>query len=259
MKLVCISDTHNQHKHLTSKARFPNALPDGDVLLHAGDFSGVGQKGEVMDFFEWCIKQAPRFTYGVVFIAGNHDKSFDPKFFRTYEDSDLWDDTSHSKKPTWLRNTLSDFELSDYGVSYLENSSIEIGDGSNTVKIWGSPYTPWFHGDRWAFNAHRGPDIAKIWEEIPRDTDIIITHGPVAYKLDYIPSTQEYVGCEDLRKKVEGISPLLHLSGHIHEGHGWDENVFTTFINASICNHAYNPVNKPWEVEIRADRTLDIY
>ena len=255
MKIVAISDTHNRHKHLTSPANFPNSLPDGDLLLHTGDFSGRGQKGEVESFIKWIIKQAPRYTHGVVFIAGNHDRSFDPKFFREYEDSDLWDDSSHLKKPTWLRHILSDLELSGYGVEYLENSLVEI-DG---IKIWGTPTTPWFHGDHWAFNQHRGPDIKACWDLIPHDTDIVMSHGPVAYKLDYVPHSNEYVGCEDMRHAMDRVQPLLHICGHIHEGYGWEQNISTTFVNASICNHHYEPVNKPWEIEINSDREVKIY
>ncbi len=256
IKIVCISDTHNRHKHLTSNANFPNRLPDGDLLLHTGDFSGTGQKSEVENFINWLIKQAPRYTHGIVFIAGNHDKSFDPKFFRNYEDSDLWDDTSHLRKPTWLQHILSDLELSDYGITYLENSTIEI-DG---VKIWGSPITPWFCGDKWAFNKHRGPEIKEVWDQIPSGTDIVMTHGPVAYKLDYVPRSQEYTGCEDLRHRIATIAPKLFVCGHIHEGYGWDEDTTTTYLNASICNHAYEPVNKPWEINYNLqDQSLDIY
>ena len=80
-------------------------------------------------------------------------------------------------------------------------------------------------------------------------TDIVVTHTPVAYKLDYVPSTKENVGCEDLRVIVGTVSPKLHVCGHIHEGYGIEENVSTVFVNASICNEFYNPVNKPWELQ----------
>lgn len=235
MKLVCISDTHNQHKNLSH-------LPDGDILLHAGDISGIGRREEVLDFINWTVKQAPRYTYGVVFIAGNHDRCFDPKFGEyAFEDKQK---EGSKNKPKWLIDTLHDLKRDNIGVHYLENNWVELGG----VKIWGSPITPWFHGDRWAFNKHRGLDIREVWDQIPLDTDIVITHGPVSYKLDYIPRTQEYVGCEDLRRTVEGVCPLMHISGHIHEGYGVEYNVHTTFINAATCNEFYEPNNKPWEV-----------
>lgn len=246
MKLVCISDTHNKHWEMPS-------LPDGDLLLHAGDLTGIGRMSEVQDFAEWAIQQAPRYTYGIAFIAGNHDRSFDPKFGEYAPEDEYKEGTKH--KPEWLVSILHNLKYNTTGVHYLEDSWLKVGG----VKIWGSPITPWFHGDRWAFNRHRGSEIRESWDEIPSDVNVIMTHGPVAYKLDYIPRTQEYVGCEDLRKKVDSIAPLLHLSGHIHEGYGVDYNTNTTFVNASICNEYYEPRNKPWEIEIDVNnKTIEI-
>lgn len=244
MKLVLISDTHNLHRALTSR-RMGDILPDGDLLIHTGDFSGVGNKGEVLAFIDWCQNIVDRYTHGIVFIAGNHDKSFDPRFRNYFEQVERTGDVSN-KKPIWLQQILSDLELSDYGITYLENSSVEI----EGIKIWGSPITPWFHGDRWGFNKYRGPEIKAVWDEIPQDADIVLTHGPVAYKLDYVPYSMEYVGCEDLKTAVHRVKPLIHVSGHIHEGYGYDYDVDTHYFNASICDQWYDPKNKPWEVEV---------
>jgi Icc-related predicted phosphoesterase len=237
MKIVAISDTHGFHERLTSNANFPNNLPYGDLLIHAGDFSSTGKKGEVEDFAEWLQMVAPNYTHGVVFIAGNHDRSFDPKF--------NYDDETRKTKPTWVVDILSNIQSSG-NIHYLENSSINVGG----INIWGSPITPWFYGDRWAFNKHRGDDIREVWDTIPTDTDIIITHGPVAYKLDFTVYDKQYVGCEDLRKAVNFIKPKLHISGHIHEGYDVDYDEHTNYVNASICTLNYEPTNKPWEIEL---------
>jgi Icc-related predicted phosphoesterase len=236
MKIVAISDTHTFHERLTSNANFPNKLPYGDLLIHAGDFSSTGKKGEVEDFANWLKLVAPNYTYGVVFIAGNHDKSFDPKF--NYEDN-------QKNKPSWVVDIISDIQSSG-NIHYLENSSVNI----NGINIWGSPITPWFHGDRWAFNRYRGDDIKAVWDTIPTDTDIVVTHGPVAYKLDFTVYDKLYVGCEDLRNTVNKIKPKLHISGHIHEGHDVEYDEYTTYVNASICTLSYNPTNMPWEIEL---------
>jgi Icc-related predicted phosphoesterase len=227
-----------------------NILPDGDLLIHSGDISSVGGKGEVIDFFEWCVKTAPKFTHGIVFIAGNHDRSFDPKFGE-YE---YFDEVGQGPKvkPSWLRSILFSDQLSSNNVHYLENSEITI-DG---LKIWGSPITPWFHGDRWAFNQFRGPEIKATWDTIPMDTDILVTHGPVANKLDLTVYRKEYVGCEDLRKAVDRVRPIVHVFGHIHEGYGVDQNLDTTFFNASTCNLGYDPYNKPWEVILEGKEVI---
>ena len=45
-RFVCISDTHNRTNAAT-------VIPEGDVLLHAGDFSMVGAPGEIEQFVEF--------------------------------------------------------------------------------------------------------------------------------------------------------------------------------------------------------------
>jgi Icc-related predicted phosphoesterase len=220
VKLVFISDTHNRHKKVV--------VPPCDILIHCGDFSGQGMRTEVRDFFSWFAKQDQ--AINKVLIAGNHDKSFDPKFFDQYGSKD------------WLEDLKKEYNSA---FTYLENESVNIWG----LNIWGSPITPWFHGDHWAFNKHRGEDSRQVWQNIPRDTDIIITHGPVAYKVDYTDD-KEYAGCEDLRYVVKMIKPKIHACGHIHEAYGVDEDAFTKYINASICNHRYEPINKPIEVTV---------
>jgi 3',5'-cyclic AMP phosphodiesterase CpdA len=67
VRIVCISDTHGQHARLS--------VPDGDVLVHAGDFMAFGDAPkEVVDFNHWLGKQPHRFK---VVIAGNHDLMFE--------------------------------------------------------------------------------------------------------------------------------------------------------------------------------------
>ena len=253
MIIQVISDTHSRHRHLTSKA-MGNILGDGkkDLLIHGGDLSVIGDKGEVIDFFEWLKGVAPRYTYGVVVIAGNHDRCFDTKFGEYSIDDENGDQPL--VLPGWLKRLKLDLE--NHNIFYLENESITI----NGVNIWGSPISPWFHGDRWAFNRFRGDDeIGQIWKEIPLDTDIVVTHTPVSFKLDYIPDSHEYVGCEALRYRIKEIKPLLHICGHIHEGYGWDYDQDTTFVNAATCNLRYEPVNKPFVIDFnKAEKEVKI-
>ena len=67
IRIVCISDTHGQHAKL--------GVPDGDVLIHAGDFMAFGDTpSEIVDFNQWLGKQPHRYK---VVIAGNHDWMFE--------------------------------------------------------------------------------------------------------------------------------------------------------------------------------------
>ncbi len=235
MRLVIISDTHSQHHDLK--------LPEGDILIHAGDFSMLGKYDEVHDFIKWFTSQPHKHK---IFIAGNHDKSFDPKF---NPEPNLFHDTP--QKTYWVKNLINSLPPNVY---YLENSEIEI----EGIKFWGSPITPWFGGHYWGFNKYRGEEIKKVWDQIPHGIDVIITHGPISYKLDYVPRNNDYTGCEDLRYKIKEIKPLLHCCGHIHEGYGIEGDEDTIYINAAIMDGYYNPTNKPWVVEITKDREVKV-
>lgn len=202
MRIVAISDTHGLHKQLT--------LPEGDMLIHAGDVSAMGREREVMRFLKWFARQP--FEHKV-FIAGNHDLLFE-------------------KEPELAASYIPE------GVTYLNDSGITI-DGLN---IWGSPVQPWFFD--WAFNRQRGGDIEKHWELIPDNTDLLITHGPPMNHRD-LTLSGENVGCQSLSKKVLEIQPRYHVFGHIHESYGITEQVNTTFINASVVNRNYVVVNEP--------------
>ena len=229
MKIIHISDTHNRH----SKVR---NIPDGDVLVHSGDISNIGHQDDVVSFIKW-FNTWPHEQK--IFIAGNHDRSFDPKF-NTEVDPLTGEKTND--RPKWLSELLS--SLPD-NIHYLEDSSVVI-DGK---RFWGSPWTPWFHGTYWGFNKHRGDPIREVWKGIPMKTDVVITHGPPAHKLDWVKSG-ELVGCHDLTYFIEMIKPKVHLFGHIHESYGITETPDTIYSNASIMNEYYESVNKPIEIEI---------
>lgn len=222
MKLVVISDTHGFHRDVLN-------VPDGDVLIHCGDVSNVGEREQVEDFVRW-FGELPHANK--IFIAGNHDRCFDPKFNRN----------NANEKPEWLQRLLK--TLPAKNVHYLENSGVII-DG---VKFWGSPITPDFYPENWAFNAKRGDTIRRYWNGIPSDTDVLITHGPPEFKLDWVVSGQ-FVGCGDLRYQIEAIKPVYHFFGHIHESYGVEETIDTTFANASLLNQRYSLVNEPLEFD----------
>jgi Icc-related predicted phosphoesterase len=221
MKLTVISDTHGMHRKIKS-------LPDGDVLIHCGDFSNIGEKAQVIDFVEWLKSQPHKHK---IFIAGNHDKSFDPKYINSWPD-DLW-----------LKDTLK--YIKELGIHYLENNDVII----EGVKFWGSPITPNFGENYWAFNRKRGDEIRKYWSKISDYTDVIITHGPPAHILDWCVNGK-LVGCNDLTYHIQRVKPKYHFFGHIHESYGVVDAPDTVFANASSVNEQYDLVNKPLEFEI---------
>ncbi len=206
MKIALISDTHGATPD----------VPEGDLLIHAGDLSMRGLITELEATLAW-LESLPH-EYKVI-IPGNHDFFVEeaPETFK------LW--AHHC------------------GIDCLIDDGITI----NGTRIWGSPVSPWFHD--WAFGPHRGAEICKHWDLIPNDTDILVTHGPPANILDRTIQG-ESVGCIDLMAAVQRVRPKVHVFGHIHEGYGRIAYPDTDFYNASLMNARYDLVNDPFVVEV---------
>jgi Icc-related predicted phosphoesterase len=193
MKIICISDTHNLHKDLK--------IPDGDILIHAGDMTCVGGVDEIQGFNQWLSTLPHRHK---IVIAGNHD---------------LYLEAVPSMANALITQAI-----------YLNDSGIEI----EGLKIWGSPISPNYQD--WAFNRERGKAIRKHWEMIPADTDILITHCPPFGILDF-DDRGKHEGCQDLLEIVQQkVKPRLHIFGHLHDAHGQIQIGETLFVNASIVN-----------------------
>jgi hypothetical protein len=175
--------------------------------------------------------------------VGNHDTSFDSEVLlrnklKHFEGSREWDTECVDGKPQWLVDMLNDLDTNTF---YLENSSVDI----EGVKIWGSPHSPTF-GYGWGFNKDRGYDINEVWNTIPIDTDIVITHTPIYGYNDVASNTNQNVGCEDLYHRLQEVKPHLHFAGHIHEGYGYRETMWGGYsFNGSSCNLRYEAVNPP--------------
>lgn len=232
IKFVCISDTHTKTSALS--------LPKGDVLIHAGDFSFSGQNWEIEGFNKFLKKFD--FKHKIV-IAGNHELTFDNNLYM--KNIKVWNNNKQGLlTPDEAKSMLDD-------VIYLENSSVDLYG----YKIWGSPVTPEFFD--MAFMKNRGEEINEVWKQIPSDTDILITHGPPYNILDKTKDNLS-VGCEELAKHVlERVKPKYHIFGHIHEANGMVKIDDTVFINASICNLKYKPMNSyyTFELEDKSDKS----
>jgi predicted phosphohydrolase len=205
MRLVCLSDTHGLHDSLD--------VPDGDVLVHAGDCTRHGNEDEVRAFAAWLARLPHR---DKVVIAGNHDWLFE-------------------RKPEKARELLGD-------VHYLLDEEVTLGG----LRFFGAPWQPWFFD--WAFNLRRGPELAAAWARIPDGIDVLVTHGPPMGVLDEVAPGRG-VGCEELGKALERVRPRLHVFGHIHEGYGVARNGETLSVNACNCDVRYRPVNPAVVVE----------
>jgi predicted phosphodiesterase len=211
-RIVCISDTHGLHDQIV--------VPDGDILIHAGDCTNRGIPTELVGFLTWFAAMPHRHK---ILIAGNHDWLFE-------------------KDPTMAGALLRKHAPS---VRYLNDSGVEL----DRLKIWGSPVQPAFYD--WAFNRHRGQEIQIHRNLIPQNTDVLVTHGPPAGILDLTASGQR-AGCADLARAIAKMTRLrLSVFGHLHlEGGRQQRSAGVTYANASVCDEDYRPIHFPVIVDL---------
>lgn len=217
MRIVCISDTHEQ------LGKFD--IPDGDVLIHAGDLTRCCRRLNKKYKLEAELRYLNQLPHKhKIWIAGNHEFICEDHPSKIYE-------------------MLRDFPT----LTYLQDSSCTVNVGSEKMVIYGSPWQPVFHW--WAFNLE--PEfILKKWQQIPENVDVLVTHGPPLGILDS-NSAGKNCGCEHLRNQIlERIRPRLHVFGHIHVAYGATDFDNIKFVNAAICDGQYTPVNKAIVVDL---------
>lgn len=220
MKIWLISDTHTQHAEL----QVPG---DVDMVVHCGDEANSHKSKpnliESRDFFNWFhALDIPH----KVFIPGNHSVAIEHKLLTPDEYPEI---------------------------RFLIHQQIEI----ENLKIFGSPYTPWFFN--WAYNVAR-PDLEAIWATIPNEIDLLITHGPPKGILDVTRDWKTkqpiHIGSKSLTDHVlTRIKPSVHAFGHLHDeagirnfGEKLEDGV--RFINCSCCNLSGQLVNHGAVIEL---------
>ena len=232
MKLCIISDTHTKHKML----QHLGGIPECDILVHCGDFTWVGKYWEVRNFMRWFLEQPARHK---VLICGNHEETFDH---------------NHKNYNPTCRAIVTQCAYENF--HYLENSSVTI----EGLKFYGTPWTPFFYD--WAFNGitdanlpfhPRGVSLTEIYNKIPEDVQILISHGPPYDILDMSERGDERTGSVEMRKLTSEklVQLRLFLCGHIHEARGEmvaDGNV--QFVNASTLDRSYSVVRPPILIDL---------
>lgn len=110
IRIVAISDTHD----LTVP------LPDGDILIHAGDLTNDGTVNSIQKQLGWLKAQSHPVK---IVIAGNHDSWFDPKSRKD-------EDVKSLRKPNLQ------------GLTYLESTMTRQEIRGRTINIFGVPDIP---------------------------------------------------------------------------------------------------------------------
>jgi len=186
-------------------------IPACDVLLVAGDICPVEdhalgyQRRWLEGPFSGWLRGLDAGT--IVGIAGNHDfiAEADPELMRGLP---------------W---------------TYLCDETVDAGG----LRIHGSPWTPTFM--EWAF-MQDDADLEAVWELIPSDVDVLMTHGP-PFGLGDLAVHGLHCGSETLVDKLPTLGGLkLHAFGHIHEANGTRDTLGRAILaNVSYVDFDYRP------------------
>jgi predicted MPP superfamily phosphohydrolase len=155
IRVVCISDTHT----LTCD------VPDGDLLIHAGDMTDSGNVEELQEAIDWLNSLPHRHK---VAIAGNHDTYLDPRSRATLTEME------QSEKLDWGR------------IKYLQHETVELlfPQQGRRLRVYGAPQIPKCGPATFAFQYNQEDDA---WTgTIPRNIDVLVTHTPPKYHRDLL-------------------------------------------------------------------------
>lgn len=207
--IVCISDTHGDHRALTSY------VPPGDILIHAGDYTLYGKRDDAADFNIWLgeLKDAKKFQH-IIVVQGNHECTAG------------WKRESKGilTNARLLTNEEVNIEVEISEPLHLPLTNNEKGKKCD-IRIFGTDFS-------WPALEPHCPKLDKIKEHV----DIIVSHCPAMGYLDVND------GCPALLKTVHRVKPCLLISGHMHRGRGITAledatgNVTTTFVNAATVD-----------------------
>lgn len=224
MKIDILSDLHGY---------YPN-LCGGDLLIIAGDCTANDKIFEWAKFFDWLTDQKYEKK---ILVAGNHDGLLEEMYTKTKQQADEMKE---------VQEFLIEYgEMDELDFEYLCDSGTEFRD----YKIWGSPWTNWFHGVHPKAKSFmiKEKQIKNKFKKIPDDVDILITHSPPYGILD---SNYENNPCGSLSLRHEidtRLNPKIHCFGHIHEQGCKElylkEKKQILFLNASYVDEIYKPRN----------------
>jgi hypothetical protein len=158
VRFVAVSDTHSTESRKSTGPTAFEAIPEGDVLLHCGDFTNIGRLEEIEAFAKW-FGSLPH--QRKIIIAGNHDLSL-------HEES--YESTAARFGGEGRHRKLDAADVCSRARAILESIPnceylCDSGTSVEGIRVWGSPWQPEFC--EWAFNLPRGEPCRAKWKLIP--------------------------------------------------------------------------------------------
>lgn len=218
MRIVATSDTHEP---------FPASfVPDGDVLIHAGDLMQSGYITEWDSRVE-SLRALPHKLK--ILVAGNHDIHMG-----LYAGPALQDLRRAGVHVLGMPTGIDT-------VTIMPDLTLQPNGNGKGVRLLGLPMV--HNLPRWAFNF--SDDFLNEYMENKKRADIVISHCPPAGVLDM------NFGIKAYRRYLEEMEPDIWICGHIHE-HGGESQVVkrTTVYNVAAMDRNYDRVTPPTIIDL---------
>mmetsp|Transcript_14786 Transcript_14786/g.24165 ORF Transcript_14786/g.24165 Transcript_14786/m.24165 type:complete len:608 (+) Transcript_14786:187-2010(+) len=224
-RVVCISDTHNEHHNVS--------LPWGHLLVHAGDIltesgqryvkydrqgnvKSIDQNGVALfeRFSSWLVGQPHPFK---AVVGGNHD----------------W--VLAALGPDKVRQVFAQHDRQGQ-IAYLQHENASVGG----LKIFGSPY------GHWSSHNNAFKDTRVSYDAMEHGTQIMVTHMP--------PILRNKEKDHNMINAIHRADAMLHVGGHCHWAHGvYHTSQKVPCVVASVCESVWkNPLQL--STSFRADK-----
>lgn len=217
MRIVATSDTHFP---------FDNSLiPDGDVLIHAGDLMYKGTPDE-WDALVQSLAALPHKTK--LYVPGNHD--YFTEHYAGLARSDL-------RRRANVRILSGGLETAKVGNSFISVLSVPYVTGLN-----GWAYCV---AEDWLYDYIKNHANAYY----PR-LDFVVSHSPPYRILDQEGKNNYGAWAMNKWFYETDNKPRHWICGHIHESYGTEEIEGTKFYNVAMCNEQYEQVNPAMVIDL---------
>jgi len=218
LRIVHSSDTHNQL--LRGKGRA--FLPEGDILVHSGNFSIFGTEAEFQQFDEWLESVQDLYRFRVVVPGAKDVKVAGADWAKI------------KRQLPHATHVLCHEQAEILGVKFY-GVPWHWGFQSNGTLRSGAPSSTSFRAD-----------------EIPSNIHVLVTHAAAYGRLDCISipdfstgreNRREHWGIRAISDAIARTMPLVHLHGHVHEQRGFVLQLGNFPLSVNSCQSTHDKVN----------------
>jgi Icc-related predicted phosphoesterase len=215
LRIVHMSDTRN---FLVRDGKFVTKfLPEGDILVHSGNFTNTGSDEDYANFNAWLAAVSGTYMYRIC-VPGSRDVKR------------LGSRWSEIKK-----------RLSNATHVLCHEEANVLG-----LRIYGCP---WFWGNKFNYSVRLGfsfgQEEGSRFSDIPEGIHILVSHGAALGRLDAIYTVgagkRQHIGSEELLNAVARAKPLVHLFGHCSDSRGYIPGLGRSplCVNSTMCDKDY--------------------